>query len=160
MDLQTAIYPFCMAILAFAAAPALASPEDDRKTIAALDVAYQAAVERNDAEAMGKILHEDMILVVGDGRVRTGEQLMEMARTKEIVWEHQVEEPGTQIVRLYGRDTAVVTALLWLKGVRRGQPLDRWLWFSDTYVRTAQGWKYVFGQAAADVPPPDPSKLR
>jgi hypothetical protein len=45
-------------------------------------------------------------------------------------------------------DTAVVTALLWVKGVNRGSPFDRRLWFSDTYVRTSKGWCYFFGQAS------------
>jgi len=45
-------------------------------------------------------------------------------------------------------DTAVVTAKLWEKGTTGGQPFDVTLWFSDTYVRTAGGWRYVFGQAA------------
>jgi hypothetical protein len=56
-------------------------------------------------------------------------------------------------VRLYGRDTAIVTARLWLKGVtREGRAFDRRLWFSDTYVRTPEGWRYAFGQASLDLP--------
>lgn len=26
------------------------------------------------------------------------------------------------------------------------------LWFSDVYVRTASGWRYVFGQASLPLP--------
>lgn len=145
------LYSLYAAMVVLSAGPAVAS-EDDRQAVAALDTAFQAAVERNDADAMKKILHPDYILVVGDGRVRTGEQLMQLARTREIEWEHQVEDGGTQTVRLFGSDTAVVTARLWLKGVRGGQAFDRRLWFSDTYVRTPQGWLYVFGQAGGDLP--------
>ena len=131
---------------------AAASPEDDIRAVAALDTAYQAAVERNDAVAMAKILHPQMILVVGDGRVRTGEDLLALARSGEVKFERQVEDEGTQVVRLFGPDTAVVTARLWLKGERRGQAFDRRLWFSDTYVRTDAGWRYAFGQASLDLP--------
>ena len=62
--------------------------------------------------------------------------------------------PGTQTVRLFGRDTAVVTALLWLKGKRKadGSQFEYKLWFSDTYVRTADGWRYAFGQASLKLP--------
>jgi hypothetical protein len=58
------------------------------------------------------------------------------------------------VVRLYGRETAVVTALLWLKGTRRGDnaAFDYKLWFSDTYVLTKDGWKYAFGQASLRLP--------
>ena len=54
---------------------------------------------------------------------------------------------------MYGPDTAIVTARLWLKGVRAGKAFDRRLWFSDTYVRTPEGWRYAFGQASMDLPP-------
>ena len=46
----------------------------------------------------------------------------------------------------------MVTAKLWLKGSNDGVPFDRKLWFSDTYVRTAEGWRYVFGQASLSLP--------
>ncbi|MDZ4691210.1 nuclear transport factor 2 family protein [Terricaulis sp.] len=131
-----------------------ASPEQDRATVAALDTEYQAAVERNDAEGMARILHPDMILVVGRGTVYTREDILRSARERDIEYERQVEEEGTQTVRLYGDDTAVVTALLWLKGVtREGEAFDRRLWFSDTYVRTPEGWRYAFGQASLSLPP-------
>lgn len=134
-------------------ATAHATPDQDRATVAALDTEYQAAVERNDAEVMARILHPDMILVVGRGAVFTREDLLRSAREEEFVYERQVEEEGTQIVRLYGDDTAIVTALLWLKGTGPDGPFDRRLWFSDTYVRTPEGWRYAFGQASLSLPP-------
>lgn len=153
MSFRFAAYPMLAAALAACATSANATPEDDRRTIAAIDTAYQLAVERNDADAMAAILHEDMILVVGDGRVFTREDLLRQAREEEFIYEHQVEEVGTQTVRLYGRDTAIVTALLWLKGTRNGVAFNRRLWFSDTYLRTPQGWRYAFGQASLALPP-------
>jgi uncharacterized protein (TIGR02246 family) len=136
------------------AGAANASPEQDRAEVAALDTAYQAAVERNDAEAMAAILHDDFILVVGRGAVFTREELLRSARERDITYERQVEDEGTQTVRLYGDHTAVVTARLWLKGVTRdGQSMDRRLWFSDTYVRTPDGWRYAFGQSSLSLPP-------
>ena len=138
----------------FMSSVAHASPEQDRATVAALDTEYQAAVERNDAEAMARILHSEMILVVGRGLVFTREDLLRSAREEDYVYEHQVEEEDTQTVRLYGDDTAIVTALLWLKGTGPQGPFDRRLWFSDTYVRTPEGWRYAFGQASLNLPPP------
>jgi uncharacterized protein (TIGR02246 family) len=141
------------AALALMAGSALADPAGDIRTVAALDTAYQAAVERNDADAMAAILHEDMILVLGNGAVHTGEDVLNWARTRRIDYEVQDEEPGTQTVRLYGPDTAIVTALLRARGVRAdGTRVDLRLWFSDTYVRTPEGWRYVFGQASTPLP--------
>lgn len=139
--------------LALMSAPASADPADDMRAVAALDTAYQAAVERNDADAMAAILHDDMILVLGNGSVHTGEDVVNWARTRRINYEVQDEEPGTQTVRLYGPDTAIVTALLRARGVRAdGTRVDVRLWFSDTYVRTPEGWRYVFGQASTPLP--------
>jgi uncharacterized protein (TIGR02246 family) len=129
-----------------------ADPADDIRTIAALDTAYQAAVERNDADAMATIMHEDMILVLGNGRVYTRDDVLNWARARRTVHEHQVEDPGTQTVRLYGDNTALVTARLHLKGVRDGEPVEFRLWFTDTYVRTQEGWRYAFGQASTVLP--------
>jgi len=127
---------------------------DDRDAVAALDTAYQAAVERNDADAMAAILHPEMILVIGRGDVFDREEILRSARERDCEYERQVEDEGTQVVRLYGRDTAIVTARLWLKGVtREGEAFDRRLWFSDTYVRTPKGWRYAFGQASLNLPP-------
>lgn len=137
------------------AAVAGASPEDDRKAVAALDTAFQAAVKVHDVETIDRTLHADMTLILGDGRVVTREDHLRAAREKKIRYEVQDEDPGTQFVRVSG-DTAVVTARLWIKGTKDGIPFDRRLWFSDTYVRTPQGWKYFFGQASLPLPDPPP----
>lgn len=141
-----------VAIFLALAVPAWADPESDRRAVADLDTAYQLAVEKNDADAMAAIQHPEMILVLGTGKVHTGEELLRAARERRIVYERQVEDPGTQVVRLYGNDTAIVTARLWIKGTQNGKPIDFRLWFSDTYVRTPQGWRYVFGQASTPLP--------
>ena len=91
---------------------ARAGPQDDRRAVAALDLAYQAAVKRNDAAAMDAILHDDFTLVLGDGRTVSRDDLLEEARAASITYEQQDEDPGTQTVRIWG-DTAVVTARLW-----------------------------------------------
>jgi len=124
---------------------------DDQAVVAALDTEYQAAVERNDAETMARILHPEFTLVLGDGRLYSREDLLRSARTKSVVYEKQVEEPGTQRVQIHG-DVAIVTALLWLKGRTDGKDIERRLWFSDTYVRTREGWRYLFGQASLPLP--------
>jgi ketosteroid isomerase-like protein len=113
--------------------------------IAELDTEYQAAVERNDAATMDRILADDFILVTGMGKVYTKKDLLDEARSGRVVYEHQRDT--NQTVRVWG-DTAVITAFLSAKGTDEGTPFDYQLWFSDTYVRTPAGWKYVFGQAS------------
>jgi ketosteroid isomerase-like protein len=124
-----------------------AAAAGDSETVAALDIAFQEAVKRSDVKAMSKFLHEDFVMILGDGKAVTREGLLE--RVAAMKYEQQDEEPGTQTVRLYG-DTAVVTARIWLKGsFSDGRTFDRRVWFSDTYVRTPAGWLYAFGQVGA-----------
>jgi ketosteroid isomerase-like protein len=131
-----------------------ASVDEDAKTVAALDAKYQAAVKANDAAMMDQILADDFVLITGRGGVFSKADLLDSARKKEVAYERQDEEPGTQKVRVWG-NTAVVTALLWIKSAQRGKSADYKLWFSDTYVRTPTGWRYVFGQASLPLPKAD-----
>src|ERR1017187_1223718 len=129
-----------------------ASPSDDAKAVADLDTQFQAAVKNNDPATMDRILADDMILVTGRGHTFTKEVQLQDARQKGTTYEHQEEEAGTQKVHVWG-DTAVVTALLWIKGVQDGKPMEHRLWFSDVYIRTPTGWRYTFGQASLSLPP-------
>lgn len=121
------------------------SSTDDEKAVATLDTEYQEAVKNNDAATMARMLADDFVLVTGLGKTYTKADLLEEARSGRVVYERQ--EDSNQKVRLWG-DTAVVTALLWAKGTDSGKAFDYKLWFSDTYVRTPGGWRYVFAQAS------------
>lgn len=137
------------ALVLLGSAPAREAAQDDRAAVEALDVQYQAAVKANDAPTMGRILADDFVLVTGRGVVYTKADLLKSAEAKDYVYERQDDTLRT--VRQWG-NTAVVTARLWLKGTAKGQSFDYKLWFSDTYVKTPQGWKYVFGQASLRLP--------
>ena len=136
-----------LAVLMPATGNALQS--DDEKTVAALDTQYQAAVEKNDVATMDRILADDFVLVTGTGKTFTKADLLKDARSKTTVYERQ--DDSSQTVRIWG-NTAVVTALLWAKGNEGGKAFEYKLWFSDTYVRTPSGWRYVFGQASIPLP--------
>ena len=103
---------------------------------------------------MEQIMANDFALVTGRGHVSTKADLIKEAREKQTIYEHQEEVEGTQKVRVW-QDTAVVTAQLWIKGTQAGIPLDYKLWFSDTYVRTPEGWRYVFGQSSTPLAKPE-----
>ena len=136
-----------LALLATVAASA--DPASDQQAVSALDTQYQAAVKVNDATTMDRILADDFVVVTGTGKIYTKANLVNMARTKQVIYEHQDE--SNQTVRVWG-DTAVVTAELWGKGVDKDRHFDWHVWFSDTYVRTPSGWRYVHGQASLPLP--------
>jgi ketosteroid isomerase-like protein len=153
---MTQLPPWTTAFLVLvvgAVAPADADLLGAQDQVAQLDSEFQAAVKNNDAQVMDRILSEDMVLVLGNGSTNTRAALLQEARESAFVYEHQEEDSGTKTVRVWG-DTAVVTARLWVKGISHGTSFDRHLWFSDVYVRTPKGWRYVFGQASLHLPEP------
>src|SRR5215510_1433304 len=93
----------------------------DESIVAALDTEYQAAVKKNDAKTMDRILADDFVLVTGRGKTLTKTDLLNEARARNIVYERQ--EDSNQTVRIWG-NTAVVTALLWAKGTNQGKPFE------------------------------------
>jgi ketosteroid isomerase-like protein len=144
------LFAVALGILVMIGATNQARPSaDDEKAVAALDTEYQEAVKKNDAGTMARILADDFVLVTGLGKTYTKADLLEEARSGRVVYERQ--EDSNQKVRVWG-DTAVVTALLWAKGADSGKAFDYKLWFSDTYVRTPNRWRYVFAQASTRLP--------
>lgn len=153
MNLKLLLGP--LAFVVAVAAPLINAREQaDRDVIAALDVEYQAAVERNDWQGMDRILHPDFTLILSKGKVVSRAEILESARVPEVIYEKQVEVPGSQTVRMFGSETATVTALLWLKGTftKDKKAFEYKLWFTDTYVKTKDGWKYALGQASERLP--------
>jgi ketosteroid isomerase-like protein len=136
-------------LAALASVAANANTASDQKAVSALDTEYQAAVKVNDATTMDRILADDFVVVSGTGKVYSKTDLLNMARTNQVIYERQDE--SDQTVRVWG-DTAVVTAKLWGKGLDQGKPFDWRVWFSDTYIRTPSGWRYVHGQASLPLP--------
>jgi ketosteroid isomerase-like protein len=123
---------------------------DDKKIVGALDTEYQAAVKNNDAPTMDRILADEFALVTGSGKIYTKADLLAEARSGRMHYERQ--DDTDQTVRVWG-DTAVVTARLTEKGTDDGKRFEYEVWFSDTYVRTASGWRYAFAQSSLPLPP-------
>jgi ketosteroid isomerase-like protein len=140
---------FALGILVMIGATEARSSVDDEKAVATLDTEYQAAVKNNDVATMDRILADDFVLVTGLGKTYSKRDLLEEARSKRMHYECQ--EDSQQEVRVWG-DTAVVTALLWAKGTQDGKSFDYKLWFSDIYLKTGKGWRYVFAQASTRIP--------
>lgn len=128
---------------------AITATADAAQEVMALDVEYQAVVERSDAEAMARILADDFVLVIGNGRRFDKAELLKEARSRSTVYE--VQQASQRSARAWG-NTVVVTALLHSRGQSDGKPFDYKLWYSDTYVRFDDGWRYVYGQASSPLP--------
>jgi ketosteroid isomerase-like protein len=121
----------------------------DADAVMALDVEYQAAVERGDAATMDRILAEDFVLVTGAGKRFSKQDLIGEAKAGKVVYTKQ--KADQRAAKTWG-DTAVVTALLHAQGTDNGRPFEYRVWYSDTYVRMKNGWRYVFGQSSLPLP--------
>jgi ketosteroid isomerase-like protein len=126
-----------------------ASADDPAVIVAALDKQYQMAVEKNDVATMDRILADDFTLVTGSGKSYSKADLLNEAKSGHVIYEQQ--DDSDRSVRVWG-DTAIVTAKLHAKGAESGKPFDYSVWFSDTYIRTPTGWRYVFGQSSLRLP--------
>ena len=133
----------------FASAAVQASVAEDRQTLANLDTKYQKAVEQNDAKTMTEILADDFVLVEGDGKRSTKADLVNDAKGGKTHYERQDDSERT--VAVFG-DTGVVTAKLRARGIEDGVKVDYLQWFTDVYVRTPSGWRYVYAQASLSLP--------
>ena len=119
---------------------AMASTDDDRKAVAALIAEYQAAVKRNDAGTMARILADEFVLVTGSGKTYTEANMLEEARRGDI---YQQNDEEVQTVRLWG-DPAVVTAKLW-RNIRAmgSHSITSFGSVTHTYARLRDGSTYL-----------------
>lgn len=135
--------------VAFTTPAVRASEAEDRQALADLDTKYQKAVERNDSQTMAEILGDNFVLVEGDGKRSTKADLVNDAKSGKTHYVRQDDSDRT--VAVFG-DTGVVTAKLRAKGIEDGLKVDYSQWFTDVYVRTPNGWRYVYAQSSLSLP--------
>lgn len=136
-------------MVGLASAAVQGSEAEDRQSLADLDTKYQKAVEQNDTKTMAAILADDFVLVEGDGKRSTKADLVNDAKSGKTQYVRQ--DDSERSIAVYG-DTGVVTAKLRAKGVEDGVKVDYSQWFTDVYVRTSKGWRYVYAQASLSLP--------
>ena len=64
---------------------------------------------------------------------------------------YERQDDSERTVAVFG-DTGVVTAKLRARGIEDGVKVDYSQWFTDVYVRTPKGWRYVYAQASLSLP--------
>lgn len=61
-----------------------------------------------------------------------------------------------QLTTICSAPASAASALLHAKGTEGAKAFEYRVWYSDTYVRFADGWRYVFGQSSLPLPPTAP----
>jgi quercetin dioxygenase-like cupin family protein len=141
--------------LAIAAACGADEAEDTTKTLMKLELDWAGAVERNDVEAIGRLLHPDFTFASPTGAIANRKDHLEDFRNGNarfpLVALSEVE------VRVYG-ETAVVTSRPTISGSVKvdGKVITltcqaaRW---TDTLIRRDGSWTCVARQQS-NIPPP------
>jgi len=144
---------FVSALLAstLLASPAIrASESDDVAAILQVERDTCAAFEREDAQWLARHLPPTFTLTSSTGKVTTRED--EVADL-ESGTKYDVFRNRDSKVRLYG-DAAVVTGITEVGGSSEGKPYALEFQFTDTYVRTPDGWSMVASHASKLVAKP------
>jgi len=101
------------------------------------------AVVKNDADAVGRFLSDDWIIVDPDGGIVDKPRFLGVIRSGAL--SHEMMESDDVRVRIY-ENTAVVTALTTTKGRFMGQDFTSCERATDIFVKQDDRWRCVFTQ--------------
>jgi ketosteroid isomerase-like protein len=104
---------------------------------------FSQAITANDAEAIGRFLADEWIIIDPDGGIIDKTRFLEVIKSGALT--HELMESDNARVRIYG-DSAVVTALTTTKGTFSGQPFTTRERATDVFVKEHGHWHCVLSQ--------------
>ena len=116
--------------------PALSSDGDEQKIIALENLWNQMQIN-HDAEAMGKLLHENFVLTDYDGTVMSKTAFLASIRDSSNKLTLEVSEDMK--LHRFG-ETVVVTGATHEKGSLKGKAYEHFGRFTDTWVKQDGQW--------------------
>lgn len=108
-----------------------------------LEKAFERAVVANDAEAIGKFLADDWVILDPDGGIVDKARFLGVIKSGVLT--HELMESEEVQVRSYG-DAAIVTGLTTSKGKFAGQEFTTRERATDVFVKQGGRWQCVFSQ--------------
>jgi ketosteroid isomerase-like protein len=116
---------------------------DAKEELINLERDFERAVVANDAEAIGKFLADDWVIIDPDGNIIDKARFLSVIKSGALT--HEVMESDNMSVRTYG-DSAVVTALTTTKAKFAGQEFSTRERATDFFVKQGGRWQCVFSQ--------------
>ena len=116
---------------------------DAKEELLKLEKDFEQAVVTNDAEAIGKFLAGDWVIIDPEGGVIDKARFLSVIKSGALT--HEMMESDDVNVRTYG-DSAVVTALTTTKGKFAGQEFSTRERATDFFVKQGSRWQCVFSQ--------------
>lgn len=116
------------------------SPETELK---ALEDAFCAAIVKNDADAIGRFLAPDWIIIDPNGEIVDRSRFLSVVQSGAL--KHETMQSEDVRVRVHD-NVAIVAALTSTKGNFMGQPFSTKERATDVFVRRGQHWECIFSQ--------------
>ena len=104
---------------------------------------FARAIVASDAEAIGRFLADEWIIVDPDGGVIDKIRFLDVIKSGALA--HELMESDNARVRIYG-STAIITALTTTKGKFGGQPFTTHERATDVFVKQQGRWQCVLSQ--------------
>ena len=111
-----------------------------QEEILRLEKEFSQAIVKNDAEAVGRFLADDWIIVDPDGGIIDRARFLGVIKSGALT--HEMMESDDTRVRIYG-NTAIVTALTTTKGKISGQVFTTQERATDVFVNQNGRWQCV-----------------
>ena len=108
-----------------------------QEEILRLENEFSQAIVKNDAEAVGRFLADDWIIVDPDGAIINKERFLGVIESGALT--HEMMQSDDTRVRIYG-NTAIVTALTTTKGKFSGQVFTTQERATDVFVKQNGRW--------------------
>ena len=109
-----------------------------QEEILRLEKEFSQAIVKNDAEAVGRFLADDWIIIDPDGGIIDKERFLGVMKSGALT--HEMMESDDTRVRIYG-NTAIVTALTTIKGKFNGQVFTTQERATDVFVKQNGRWQ-------------------
>jgi ketosteroid isomerase-like protein len=104
---------------------------------------FSLAVVANDAEAVGRFLADEWIMIDPDGGIIDKARFLAVIKSGALT--HEMMESDEVRVRIYG-DTAIVTALTTTRGKYSGQAFTTQERATDVFVKQDGRWQCALSQ--------------
>jgi ketosteroid isomerase-like protein len=108
-----------------------------------LEKEFTEAIVKNDAEAVGRFLADDWVIIDADGGIVDKARFLGVIKSGDL--SHQMMQSDEVHVRIYG-EAALVTGLTETKGKFIGQEFSTRERATDVFVKRDGRWQCVFSQ--------------
>jgi ketosteroid isomerase-like protein len=120
-------------------------PSGEEGRIIALESAWDQAEQNRDANALAKLLADNLVYVDYDGSLSTKQQFLASIKGGDVTGE-QINNEGVT-VRMYNNNVAVSTGVYRDKGVQKGKAFQRRGRFTNVWLNQNGGWQCIASQS-------------